>query len=509
MRLKIIALCLFCTLFAFGQMQDLAKLADGKQIFNTVLFDSFENLYGYFYIYQIDTKNKKTVQYEYIVLDKNLNKVNNGNFEGPAKTMLLEPKFNDCTLMGDNLILDKLYLNNTQGMAESYLNTVQIISLKNNTVSVEKQFLNKEFVDADTYHLKPFSLSFAKIQYSIFAFSNTYNSGFFVMDIKNNKEISFFDSNFKKQWFYTINGKDSLNIVHRNFNIKMLKDNAIYATEECYDKSTKITSFKITAIDFTTGKKKYDYVINSNKDKLYHTYELFKTIDNKLVLMGHYNTNVGFYDFRSYYIGLYKIMLDENGKEIEKIYHPWSDFNSKIKLSHKGRAKGNYNLNNKNYFLFEDGSASILNEMYKPHKNNFWFIPVVGWFTGTRQRIKSFLIFNFDNKFTLNKVDTIRKDLTFNNQTDYLFSQTLKKNNGVVFFHTNTMKDSKTHKKNYMLGINSIINGKLSQELIPLYQKKKYLITPMPAKEGFIMLREYNENEKDKYNQIRLEKLNF
>jgi hypothetical protein len=69
------------------------------------------------------------------------------------------------------------------------------------------------------------------------------------------------------------------------------------------------------------------------------------------------------------------------------------------------------------------------------------------------------------------------------------------------------MKDPVTHKKNDMLGINSIINGKLTQELIPLYQKKKYEITPMPAKEGYIMLREFNE--KDKYNQIRLEKLNF
>ncbi|MDD4972228.1 MAG: hypothetical protein PHT07_22600 [Paludibacter sp.] len=507
MKLKLLTLCLFCSLFSFGQMQDLAKLADGNQIFNTVLFDSSENLYGYFYIYQIDTKNKKTVQYEYVVLDKNLNKVNNGTFEGPAKTIFIEPKFNDCTLMGDNLILDKLYLNNAQGPAQTYLNTVQIISLKNNTVSAEKQFINKEFVDADTYHLKSLKLAFAQKIYSISAYSNTFNSGFFVTDILNFKEISFFDSNFKKQWTYTINGKDSLNVEHSNFALKLLKDNAIYATEQSYDKIRKAITYKILAIDFTTGIKKYDYEINSSKDKLYHTYESFKVIDNKLVLVGHYNTNIGYFDFRSYYKGLYKIMLDENGKEIEKSYHPWSDFNSKIKLSHKGRVKNNYYLINKNSFVFQDGTVSILNEMYKPQKNPLWFVPIIGWFTSSPERTKNFLVFNFDNKFNLNKVDTIRKDVTYDNETDYLFSQTLKKNNGVVFFHTNNMKDAKTHKKNYMLGINSIIDGKLNQELIPLYQKKKYVITPMPAKEGYIMLREYNE--KDKYNQIRLEKLNY
>jgi hypothetical protein len=60
---------------------------------------------------------------------------------------------------------------------------------------------------------------------------------------------------------------------------------------------------------------------------------------------------------------------------------------------------------------------------------------------------------------------------------------------------------------NLILGINTIINGKLSEEKIPLTAKKKYSIYPQPAKEGYIMLREYNE--KDKYNQIRLEKLNY
>ena len=504
MKFKLLTLCLFCSLFTFSQMQDLAKLADGEQVFNTILFDSYENLYGYFYIYQVDKKDKKTLQYEYVVLDKNLNKVNNGTFEGPARRFPLEPKFYNCTLMGDNLILDKIYVGQ-DGL--SYLNTVQIISLKNNTVSVEKQYKNNEFVDADTYNLKIFSLAYAKTRYFISALSNKYNSGFFVVDNKNDKEISFFNCNFKKQWSYAFNGKDSLNIVHSNFKIKMLKDNAIYATEVCTDKTKKTTSYKITAIDFTTGKKKYDYEMNTNKDKLYYTYGNFKAINNKLIITGYYNNNLGYLDFRQYFKGLYKIMLDENGKEVEKSYHPWSDFNSKIKLSHKGRAKGNYYLNNKNYFVFEDGSVSILDEMYKPEKNHLWFVPIIGFFTNTPQKTKNFIIFNFDTKFNLSRVDTIRKDVTYDNVTDYLFSQTLKKSNGVVFFHTNIMKDSKTHKKNNMLGINSIIDGKLNQELIPLSQKKEYEIIPMPAKEGYIMLREYNE--KDKYNQIRLEKLNY
>ena len=61
-------------------------------------------------------------------------------------------------------------------------------------------------------------------------------------------------------------------------------------------------------------------------------------------------------------------------------------------------------------------------------------------------------------------------------------------------------------KKEYELLINSIKNNAVQTEKIPLTSAKKYAIIPRPAKEGYIMLNEYNE--KDKYNQIRLERLN-
>jgi hypothetical protein len=505
-KCKLLIISLLFSAFSFAQMQDLEKLASGKLVFSTTLVDSDESLYGYFYIYEIDNKDKKTLNYEYVVLDKNLNKINNGFFDGPKSKFMIEPHFNDCTLMGDILILDKLYLYYDNGIPNIYLNTIQTISLKDNSVSKEKEFKDNAFIDLDVTRLKALKLYTAKKRFFITAFSNSITSGLFVSDVNNDKEVVFFDSTMQRSWSYKYNDKDTLNNKHFDFKLKLLKNKIIYATERCNNKLLKKTYFNIVAIDCTTGKKLYEYQLDSDKDSIYHTYE-FQEINSHLVVTGRYNTNVGHLDFRNYYKGLYKIVLDEEGKEIEKVYHPWSDFSSQIKLNKKGRVKHDYRLNEKKTFVFDNGSISILTEMYKPQRNSFWLVPIINWFTERPSETKDFIIFNFDKSFNLSRVDTIAKDRTKNNGSDYIFSQKIKDNSGVVFFNTNNKKDLKTRKKNLMLGINSIVDGKLTQELIPIAQKKKYLILPMPAKEGYVMLREYNE--KDKYNQIRLEKLNY
>ena len=56
--------------------------------------------------------------------------------------------------------------------------------------------------------------------------------------------------------------------------------------------------------------------------------------------------------------------------------------------------------------------------------------------------------------------------------------------------------------------INTLINGKFNQEQITISSKNdKYTTIPYIAKEGYILLREYSEKEKN--NQIRLERLNY
>ena len=145
MKVKLILLSLLCSLASFGQMQDLMNLSKGEIVYSSILYDSNENLYGYFYLYQTDKTSSKTMKFEYVVLDKNLNKVNNGEFEGMKEDYLLYSRFDDCTLMGDKLILDKIYY--TQDAI--ILNTIRIISLKDNNISNEKRIIDGKFTDFD------------------------------------------------------------------------------------------------------------------------------------------------------------------------------------------------------------------------------------------------------------------------------------------------------------------------------------------------------------------------
>ena len=75
-----------------------------------------------------------------------------------------------------------------------------------------------------------------------------------------------------------------------------------------------------------------------------------------------------------------------------------------------------------------------------------------------------------------------------------------------MFFYKDNQKDDKTKEKNWNLFINTLIDGKFNQEQIPISSKEN-IIYPYVAKEGYILMQEYNE--KEKYNKIRLEKLNY
>jgi len=224
-----------------------------------------------------------------------------------------------------------------------------------------------------------------------------------------------------------------------------------------------------------------------------------REIDNKLYIAGNYSpySKTDFSLDQS--LGFYKIVLDENGQEIEKKYTTWSDYNPQLEVDKKGRVEKNYRLKPIRHFFFNDGSISILTEKFK-----------IGTWSQGVPKTSDFVLFNMKPDFTPGDINTIKKEVSYYSG-NFLFSQYIKNETGAVFFFYDVVKDPDagifSTTQNLFLGINTIINGKLTEEKIPLTAKKKYSIFPHPAKEGYIMLREYNE--KDKYNQVRLEKLNY
>lgn len=491
----------------YSQIQDLAKLAEGKIVYSSNLYDSNENLYGYFYLYERDANSQfKTM--EYVFLDKNLNKISNKEF----KIKLFKNVFStyyECTLMGDYLILNKYYYYTSGFISTSkpLLTTFQTISLKDNTVSAEYNYEDgqfKEFI-ADFDNMKKVYKGIETKSY-VNGFNNGAFKGFFITEDHQKKsylekEIKFFNENRELVWKYEYNPTGNENN-YNSFHFLHVNKNTIYVAVPKMNNSNwmnpLVIQYAIVALDMKTGQKKYEYILENKQSEYSHTLRV-KEIDSELYITGNfspYKTS----DFSlDQNLGFYKIVLDDKGKELEKKYSTWANFDSQLKVDKRGRVDGNYRLKPINTFFFKDGSVSFLTEKYKI--DNFH----QGMAANT-----DFILFNMKPDFTPGEVKTIKKEKSYMND-NFLFSQYIKDQTGAVFFFYDVVQgafqSAFTDNQKVFLGINTILNGKLTEEKIPLTAKKKYSIIPHPAKEGYIMLREYNEN--DKYNQVRLEKLNY
>lgn len=520
MKTKILFISLLLSQMAFGQVQDLMKLAEGELVYSSILFDAKDDLYGYFYLYKRDVDaTKKTM--EYVLLDKNLNKVANNTFVNNSyketKTDFLGTKcsYIDCNMMGDNIILTNYYYYYpfvNSGYPTPLTTAFQIISLKDNVISKEMKYQDGVFSDLpDDITVFKKDNKNVDTKYLVQTIDNDSLTGFFISQVNTDgleykeKDIRFYNAKRDLIWTYEYNP----NGAYANMTtckVLAVKKSNLYLQEIKYTKGYA-SEIKIVLLDILSGTKKYETVVEDQKSTYNHTIKA-KEIDGKLIVTGNYSPFKNHYFFRlSENLGYYKLVLDESGKEVSRQYSTWSDFATVAKIAKKGRIDKKYSLDTKSIKTYKNGAISFIIEKYKPSSNPLWFVPFVNFFTAQMEERTDMVMINFNEKFQLNGYFTVKKELSLMNSDDYLFSQYLNNEEGSVFFFQDLTKNAKTGKSEWVLGINSYVNGVFTDEKIPIFSSNKFVIDPMPAKEGYIMLREYNE--KEKYNQVRLEKLNF
>lgn len=517
MKAKLLfAFLLFFSIFSTAQIQDLAQLADGELVFQTTLRDGDDKLFGYFFLYE---KNISTdsVTMEYVLLDKNLNKALNGTFNEPKLKSKFIRKYHDCALLGNNLVIDKVYSMRRFGGTTSFLlNTFQIIEMDSKLVRQELKYDEGQFLPLEGDFNEQLALCKEQdAKPTVDLISTDSISGFLVKMVESfgrdslQSKLLFLDENYNHRWTYIYSPKNN----NRNFNyyrILYSKGNTIYLGMNLI-RDGKYHSYEIVAFDMATGAEKYVYELD-NTDLPYQRNFYLQEHNGQLNILGSYtdreSMNIG-YDF-TLSQGLYHIRLDSAGNELTSNHYPWINYNAKMKLNPEGYDAENYKLMPRQYYMFKDGSFSILTERFKPlHKGVILPVPIIGAIiqasTMKSERTDDFVMMNFDHDMNLVRLDTIAKEMSKDNITDYHFSEYIHDREGVVIFYVNSFKVDK--KEQVVLGINTVLNGTITEEKIPLYSKKEFAIYPMPAKEGYVMLREVNE--KEKLNQIRLEKLNY
>ncbi len=474
-----------------AQMQDLTKLAEGELKYSDIIHDNENNLWGYFLLYESD-KEKDSIQMEYIVLDKNLNKTYNGTYKTKKNSTFYPVKYNNCVFMGDQFVLDISVLS-----SDGYLmyNSNRTLPLVENKKSEEFIYEEGDFKEVHENFTKYFlsKARFDSLQNSLIVtpiYRGEYK-GYIVTQYNQNlkkireKEIKLYDEQKNLKWIYRFNPNTS-NKTKENYStykILNLHENGILAMETDYVKRKKPAT-RIIRQNINTGDKIFDYLLENDNSKYFHNITTRIYNDTIYIAGQYYNPKkTGIYVDM---LGFFRIVLNNRGEEISKKYVPWNEIQTlEYSMSPEGKVNKSKWLMCQSSLIMSDGSVSFVNNEIK----NFYY--------------ENALVINFDKDFNRKNIAKIEKT---RNSTSNGFLYTQYQNNyksALICYH-DKIKGGGEVKSNLL--ITTVSEYGVNTERIPILEKKEFTIIPIPAKEGYIMLHEYNK--KEKYNQIRLERIN-
>lgn len=503
MNKKLLIVVLLVITTAKAQVSSLNNLASGRLEMFSPISELDGSIFGYFNIYKLEDVSETEEKYEYVLLDKNLNSVANGEFID-VKYKGYVSDFYYPEKIGSKLILSKKYKStsattvfNTKPFLQNFMSH-RFFDIDENKMLTSFYFKDNEIIEGSRSIKKIKRI--AKDEKTL-DFPLVYNDGFFMFErvkgysnLKEMKSLKAFDLNKKEKWEYIFNPNEEK--IFYNF-MSLNENDIIFRT---FNKKTK--EQKIHSINPQTGKAIFVYEVENRSSKYSHSY-VVKTTKEKIVIIGKMSPYKSYdgYDFEKAK-GFFRIELDKQGNELSKKYVTWEQLANFIEIKKNGKLKGGYRLAAKEYFVFENNTVSILTEK------------------SIKDKTTDFVVLNLDDNFNLisTKVFEKEKDRFFS--SDYLFSQKIKNGNGVAFFYKHYTKNKakgnvvlmggfipvKQSAIEWTLGIVTIINGKINQEEIPM-TSEEHVLFPYIAKEGYILLREYNKDSD--YDQIRLERLNY
>jgi hypothetical protein len=526
MKRFLILLSLGCTLFSNAQSQDLTKLASGENVrFNAIYDKRGENLEGYFTLYDNGKASDDKKKFEYFLLDKNLNVVANKEFEAD-KTIANYRAYTNVRgklTLSPRLVYN--YLAVAGGMKKFIFPSDKEVDPSTNEMKdrSEKCFEDDKLVDCPSdktmkeERQKTKNEKKEKGYVTQSAVWETKYENYLVMKnddyekyTKNDKLI-LFTPDSKEIWSYAFNLNGSKNI-DETLKILALDEDKIFAILQ--KTQLKKSTFSLIILDAKNGNilkqtelepllDKFPSKINKEMTLRYlssmytQTGDInnSKNFEDKFIMVGraYEDATVTYYNLNGE--GYVRMVIDK--KTLGVTFDQFSYVQDVVKkipaVKSLGRMESSYYLAPRDFYFMKNGSVGILTEMYKDE----------GAYSASKN--KDFYYIYTDPEFKIVDAKQIPKETTKFYSTDYLFSQNIKGGDDVVFFYEDVVKDE-NRKKKVNLYINTLIKNQFRQEVIPIGTEENTII-PYVAKEGYILLNEYNK--KEKYNQVRLEKLNY
>lgn len=521
---------------AMAQNQDLVKLSTGKiicfePIYKKEKLDNFafvEKVWGYCAIYLLDKLGKEKYKIKYVLMDKNLNKFASSEFSDykmwasstgslPNYKIWLEDKTNNIIVCGshsrtyqinikDNTISHYIELDK-KTVDLDQKNSVLNSSISRKYAKVGMKSHREERFDSLNYIIYNFNTNHKKIEYiESLSYYNTKDSSLIwtrPMNLKAEEK----DNNAREIYYYTHLAENENMLIF----FKTVRRNDIKIPLAGYGNLDHKTE-GILCLNRKTGEILYNNDVFKDETIVFTKEEVGgQSIKGNKYIFAYQGINED-NQFEGYHFDL----IDLNtGQILKKNHFEFKDAKADLNFKkNSNKLEGGFQLIQKDFRIHQDGRITLLCEKYKAEKGPLDFlgmIPIAGTIVAgaAHQQAKAtdFVLFNFNDDFTLESTNTLKKELTKGYNSDFLFSQYIDNGNSSVLFYKDEIKEEKTNNKEWKLGIVTVKNSEVKSEEIPMTKKEKFVIIPVPAKEGYILLREYNEDEK--YDQIRLEKLNY
>lgn len=536
-------LLLIISVFANAQIVELKKLSTGKFVDGTTLWNAEDkDLYGYFYIFEKDITGKKEKLYEYVLLDKNLNKVFSGEFKDENIINNNYRSFNVRYLNGTIL------LQTTENLFSQWRNDIRFRLL-----NVEENKLSDPFVFNAGLEKVP-SSSNPKQKPSLLAIISNNPIGYYlntplqnVIDynipkkrtIENNniqpKKKYFADEQLNLKWSYEYNQnatknkycytyaapvvyKDDKNVLvlgkhfvgkdaEKEFKNGIFSDTFIFLDKENGNVLSEISPFgqkdeKITAKDVN---EKKIFIKNNIATIINVTSNSKKSIFDEDLIQG-----------------FSKAEFDiANGKELNRKYFSWNQISQYVNIDENGYVK---DANEPECYMYlhniimkEDGNFIFILEEYKPLSSiNLLLVEIEAG-----AKINDMFFMELDKDMKVVKFEKIEKErktirngvkmdgskVNYYGYFDYAGYQDLGSDN-YLFFYYNKQKPENGGKKQWILGIVAYKDGNFTEQKLPMKSEEGSDMLISPAKNGYIKIYE-TFKDKNKSPEIRLEKINY
>ena len=478
-----------------AQIHQISSFSTGEIEYSTSILDKENNVIGYTFIYNNGLNGNK-VNYEYVILDKNLNKLTNGNVEYPYNKKI-EYRLHQAKFIGNDLVLNFRVNNKSKKTYVGYINTV--VDAKNKSVKSSKfinNFISEEIPNEKGLLKKKYPFDNTdyerlRTNHAQTTFFTTYSKEIFTdLFLLKSKELGVYDENLNLLFRREIKNQGLFG--EKFFEITDFKDKKMIASSihlklKGLKAVADVDSLYVRNLDNNKWDLKINHKTDDSKGLPFNVQA--QLIDDKIAVVTPLNTSTFVVK------GIRRAIYGDKGKSELDNYVMFSDILKPLGFGAKKFDDG-YKLELTEVINFKDLSFIVLLEKNK--------IPKVQ-FGGISKKTEDYILLYFDEKGQFKKYFVLDKSASKKGYDSYLFTQSDLDNKEVIFYYEDLDEGLLKIKKRDLV-INKFSDGQFTHERIP-YKTDQSDFRFRNAKFGHIMITEYND--KEKATAIRLERVNL